>query len=147
MTVPAGTASVSKAPRFGVLLVLLGLLAFAIREAFVLQAIVDVPIRGDIRENVAYAWNLVTHGVYSSTLPPQAPVADSYRLPGYPWLIALGMKLFPQDPAWTSIGAWYPFVVQMQVVLGALTAVLVSVLARHWLSSSWAIAAGLLLAL
>src|SRR5688572_14606633 len=147
MTAPAGTASVSKAPRFGVLLFLLALLAFAIREAFVLSTVVDNPIRGDIREYVSYAWNLIEHGVFSGTFPPNAPVPDSYRLPGYPWLIALGMSIWPQEPTWVALGGWYPFVMQAQVVLGTATVVLVALLARHWLSSTWAIVSGLVLAL
>ena len=137
----------SRTPRFGLMLGLLALLAFAVRESYVLATIVDVPMRGDIREYVACAWNLVTHGVFSSTLPPHPPVADSYRMPGYPWLIALGMKLFPQDPSWAQLGGWHPFVVQVQVLLGTATCVLTALLARHWLGAAWSIAAGLLLAL
>src|SRR4029450_7059473 len=116
------------APRFGLLLCLVGLLAFAVREAFVLSTTVDAPIRGAIGDYVSCAWHLGTHGVFSTTPPPQVPVADAYRLPGYPWLIALGMWLWPQDPAWTQLGGWYPFVLQVQVVLGSLTVVLVALL-------------------
>ena len=147
MSNTTGAAHASRAPRFGVLLILLAVLAFAVREQYVLTAIVDNPIRGDIREYVAYAWNLVQHGVFSSTMPPNLPVADDYRMPGYPWLIALGMQLFPQEPTWGVLGGWYPFVQQTQVVLGAATVVLVALLARYWLSATWSIAAGLLLAL
>jgi hypothetical protein len=136
-----------RAPRFGLLLGLLALLAFALRENYVFGTLVDVPIRGDIREYVACAWNLVEHGVFSTTFPPHPPVADSYRFPGYPWLLALGMQLFPQDPSWSRIGAWYPFVIQAQVLLGTATCVLVALLARQWLKPAWAIAAGMLLAL
>ena len=139
--------SAPRAPRFGLLLGLLALLAFAVREHYVLTAIVDHPVRGDIREYVFYAWNVVEHHVVGSTPPPGMPVPDDYRMPGYPWLIALGMRLFPQDPAWATLGGWYPFVLQVQVVLGTLTVVLTALLARQWLSATWSIAAGLLLAL
>ena len=142
-----GAAHASRAPRFGVDARPLALLAFAVREHYVLTAIVDNPIRGDIREYVSYAWNLVQHDVFGSTMPPNMPVADDYRLPGYPWLIALGMQLFPQEPTWGVLGGWYPFMQQMQVVLGAASVVLVALLARFWLSATWSIAAGLLLAL
>ena len=138
-----GAAHASRAPRFGVMLALLAVLASAVREHYVLTAIVDNPIRGDIREYVAYAWNLVQHGVFGSTMPPNMPVADDYRLPGYPWLIALGMQLFPQEPTWGVLGGWYPFMQQIQVVLGAASVVLVALLARFWLSATWSIAAGL----
>jgi 4-amino-4-deoxy-L-arabinose transferase-like glycosyltransferase len=137
----------SRAPRFGPMLGLLALLALAIRENYVFGTLVDVPIQGDIREYVACAWNLVAHGVFSSTFPPHPPVADSFRFPGYPWLIALGMRLFPQDPSWSPIGAWVPFVIQVQVLLGTATCVLVALLAREWLKPAWAIVAGMVLAL
>lgn len=130
--------------RFGVMLVLVALLAFAVREHYVLSTVIDIPIRGDVREYVAYAWNLVTYGIYGGTMPPDFPIADDYRAPGYPWLIALGMQLWPQDPSWSALGGWYPFMLQLQVVLGALTALLAALLARHWLSPAWAIVAGLL---
>jgi hypothetical protein len=142
-----GAPGASKAPRFGLMLALVALLAFAVREHFVLSTIVDVKIRGDIREYVAYAWNLVAHGVFSSTFPPEMPVPDDYRSPGYPWLIALAMKLFPQEPTWNVLGLWYPAMLQLQVWLGTATAVLVALLARHWLSATWSIFAGVLIAL
>lgn len=117
------------------------LLALLVREYFVLVAIVDNPIRGDIREYVHYAWNLYHHGVFSITPPqPAAPVPDAYRSPGYPGLLALCMRLRPQD------GGWYALALQMQVLLGTATVWLTMLLARYWLGQRWTIAAGLLLA-
>lgn len=141
------SAATRRPARFGLLLLLVGLLAFYVRELFVLATIVDVPIRGDVRDYVAYALNLVQHGVYSGTYPPHPPVPDSFRMPGYPWLIALGMTLWPQGADATQLDGWYPFVLQAQVALGTATAVLVAMLARHWLRPAGAIAAGLLAAL
>jgi len=137
----AATAIAAR-PRFALLLFLVVLVAVAIREHFVLATIVDVPIRGDIRDYVFYAWNLVNHGVFSST-PPQAlpPLPDSYRSPGYPWLLAMCMSLRPQG------SQWYPLALQMQVLTGSATVLLTILLARRWLRPSWAILAGLLLAL
>ena len=129
------------------MLVLLTLLAFAVREHYVLSAIIDNPIRGDVREYVAYAWNLVTYGIYGGTMPPGLPIADDYRAPGYSWLLALGMQLWPQEPTWSVLGGWYSFMLQLQVMLGTLTTVLVALLARHWLSPAFAIVAGILLGL
>jgi hypothetical protein len=129
-----------------VLLGLLALLAFAVREQFVLSAIVDMPIRGDVRDYVAYALNLVEHGVYGGTYPPALPTPDSYRLPGYPWLLALGMQVWPQVGT-AQLGGWYTFVLQAQVVLGAATCVLVALLVREWAKPAWALFAGLLIAL
>jgi hypothetical protein len=147
MSIQPGAPGASKAPRFGLMLALLALLAFATREYIVLATDVFVPVRGDIREYVAYALNLVQHGVYSSTFPPHPPVPDAYRGPGYPWLIALAMEVFPQDPTTKQIGPWYPLLLQMQVVLGTASVVMATLLARHWLSASASIFAGLLFAL
>ena len=132
-----------RADRFFLLLALVALLAFAVREQFVLTTIVDAPIRGDIREYVNYAWNLVHHGVFSAQAPAfgHLPAPDAYRLPGYPLLLALGMAWFPEGLAWVS------FVLQVQVLLGTATVVLVGLLAREWLSSTWSIAAAVLLAM
>lgn len=134
--------------RFGMLLCLVALLAFAIREHYVLATIVDVPIRGDVREYVAYAWNLLQHGVFSSAPPgSQAPVADAFRSPGYPWLLALCMQAFPQDGGWSTLQGWYPLALQLQVVLGTATVVLATLLSRRWLPGPWSLLPGLLLAL
>lgn len=129
-------------PRFALLLFLVVLVAVAIREHFVLATIVDNPIRGDIRDYVFYAWNLVNHGVFGSTPPDaMAPLPDAYRSPGYPWLLALCMTLRPQG------ADWYALALQLQVLAGSATVLLSMLLARHWLRPSWAILAGLLLAL
>ncbi|KGQ18842.1 4-amino-4-deoxy-L-arabinose transferase [Lysobacter dokdonensis DS-58] len=141
-----GADAAKRAPRFGLMLALLALLAFALREHYVLSAIVAHPIRGDIREYVAYAWNLAEHGVFGKTPPPMLPVPDDYRSPGYPWLIALAMRVFGQAPAWDLAGPWYPWVLQLQVLLGTATVVMTALLARYWLSATWSIVAGLLLA-
>jgi hypothetical protein len=117
------------------------LLAFLIREYFVLATIVDIPIRGDIRDYVIYALNLYHHGVFSIGTPETGmPSPDAYRSPGYPWLLALCMFLRPEGDG------WYALALQMQVVLGSATVWLTMLLARRWLNPGWAIAAGLLLA-
>jgi hypothetical protein len=118
------------------------LLALLIREYFVLATIVDIPIRGDIRDYVIYALNLYHHGVFSIATPETGiPSPDAYRSPGYPWLLALCMFLRPQGDG------WYALALQMQVVLGTATVWLTTLLARRWLNPGWAIAAGLLLAI
>lgn len=117
------------------------LIAFLIREYFVLVTVVDNPIRGDIREYVHYAWNLHYHGVFSvaqpQLLPPQP---DAYRSPGYPWLIALCMKLRPEGDG------WYQAALQMQVLLGTATVWLTMLAGRRWLRDGWSLAAGMLIA-
>lgn len=127
--------------RFLAGLVALTLFAWLLREYFVLVSIVDVPIRGDVREYVAYAWNLVHHGVFSRAEPGTEPVPDGFRGPGYPWLIAAAMRLRPQGDG------WYWAVLHVQALVGAATVTATTLLARRWLATGWALFAGLLVAL
>lgn len=118
------------------------LLAFLVREYFVLVATVAIPIRGDIREYVVYAWNLYNHGVFSLSEPGTVPpVPDAYRAPGYPWFLLLCMWLRPVGDG------WYHLALQLQVLLGTATVALTMLLGRRWLANGWSIAAGVLLAL
>jgi len=141
-------AAGARRSRFVLLACMVVLLAFVVREQFVLFTIVDYPILGDIKQYFAYAWNLVHHGVFSAVLPGAgSPVPDAYRSPGYPWLLAACLELWPQDPALTSLGTWYPMALQLQVLLGTSSVLLVVLIARTWLADAWALFAGLLLAL
>ena len=134
--------------RFGLLACLVVLLAFVLREQFVLTGIVDYPIAGDIRDYYSYAWNLVQHGTFSMVPPDTGPViADAYRSPGYPWLLAICLRLWPEDPSSPVLGTWYPMALQLQVVLGTASVVLAMLLARLCVSKHWTLVAGLLLAL
>jgi hypothetical protein len=129
-------------PGFGFWVGAVVLLAFLIREYFVLVAVVDIPLRGDIREYVNYAWNLYHHGVFSM-VPPQAtpPSPDAFRSPGYPWLLMVCMLLKPHGDS------WYSLALQMQVVLGTATVWLTMLSARLWLDRAWPILAGVLMAI
>lgn len=138
----AATATPAKRSNFGLLLILVAIVAFALREHYVLATIVDIPIRGDIRDYVAYAWNLFNHGVFSHAAPSgDVPIPDAYRAPGYPWLLTLCMGLRPRGDH------WYDVALQMQVLLGTGTVLLAMLLARQWLAPGWALLAGLLLAI
>jgi hypothetical protein len=129
-------------PRFAFWTGAVVLLAFLIREYFVLVTVIDIPIRGDVRDYVVYALNLYRHCIFSmSSQANITPIPDSYRSPGYPWLLALCMWLRP------SGGGWYHLALQIQVLLGTDTVWLTALLARKWLGIGWAIAAGLLLAI
>lgn len=128
-------------PRFALCVGAVVLLAFLIREYFVLVTVVEIPIRGDTREYLVYAWNLYHHGIFSSASPAASiPIPDAYRFPGYPWLLALSIWLSPHG------NGWYQLALQMQVVLGTATIWLTMLLARRWLNLGWAIASGVLLA-
>lgn len=116
-----------------------GLLAFALRLYYVLHAQVLQPVNqahvtGDAVDYYRYAWNMVHHGVFSSTRPESAQViANSFRDPGYPALLALWMLVFP------DFDQWYGVVLVTQAVLGALTVSLLVLTARRWLPA-WALA-------
>lgn len=125
--------------QFIVGLALLTLFAWLVREYFVTATVVEVPIRGDIREYVAYAWNLLNHGTFSHAWPGTGtPIPDTFRGPGYPVFLATWMWLDPEN--------WYQLSLHAQTVLGALTATLTVLLARHWLPRPWAFFAGILVA-
>jgi 4-amino-4-deoxy-L-arabinose transferase-like glycosyltransferase len=124
------------------LVVMIGMLALLLREYFVLVAQVDAPIRGDIREYVAYAWNLLHHHTFSATPPGSAVVVpDAYRGPGYPLFLAVTML------AGEAGNRWYFVALHAQALLGAATVLMGIALGRHWLSRGWSLIAGVLMAL
>lgn len=108
-----------------ILIVALGLVAFAIRIFYVHTTVVDMPIRGDAVSYHAYAQNLFHHGVFSKDLQSAVPTPDSYRDPGFPLLIALAMLIGGPD-----IG-WYTALLDLQALLGALTVGLMVLAGRH----------------
>lgn len=117
-------------------------LALLVRLYYVNTVVIDGPVRGDAVAYFAYARNLVEHGVFSS-VPPDAGRAilpDSYRDPGYPFLVALLMRLAGEH-------GWYPLLLNGQAVLGAATTALALALGRRWTSPWWLAAAGVLMAL
>lgn len=118
------------------------LVAFLLREWFVLVTEVEAPIRGDIVQYVAYAWNLIHHGTFSmSAIGSPEVVPDAFRGPGYPLFLASAMLLGGVE------GGWYSLALQLQVLLGTSTVLLTALLARKWLSQGWALLAGALIAL
>ena len=83
MQANVATASNDALDRRRFLLALVGLTVFAwlLRVYFIQIGQVAVPVRGDIREYYAYAWNLYHHGVFSHAWPAEAvPAADAFRL-------------------------------------------------------------------
>lgn len=141
MTQPTNHSQTKGDFRFLLALVLLTLLAYLIRQHFILVTQVEAPIRGDIRQYVAYAWNLLHHGVFSQTPPGESiPSPDKFRSPGYPAFLMTWMAL-------ARIGeGWYWLALHAQAVLGALTATFSMIIARHWLAGGWALLAGMLVA-
>src|SRR5690606_2723411 len=84
-------------------LALLTLFAWLLREYFIAVTIVEIPIRGDIRQYVAYAWNLLNNGTFSHVWPGSGtPVPDTFRGPCYPVFLAGLMWLDPEG--WYALG-------------------------------------------
>jgi len=102
-------------------IVLATLLALFVRWYFVTHAQVLQPLYrdsswGDAGQFYRYAWNLFHHGVFSTAAPgTAAPVPDSFRDPGYPAFLAIGMAITG------SYDQWYTFVILAQVALGGIT--------------------------
>src|SRR5690606_3312070 len=116
------------------------LVALLIRLYYVETTVVDGPIRGDAVTYLAYATNLVEHGVFSSARPGTEVLPDSYRDPAYPFLVSILMRL-------AGDGAWYQALLRVQAVLGAATVGLALLLGRRWMSAPWLAVAGLVMAL
>jgi hypothetical protein len=117
------------------------LFALAMRWYYVSTAVVLNPVRGDAVQYYSYAWNMVNHGTFAKDPPGSLSVSpDSYRDPGYPFFLAIWMKLFGTGDA------WYAAVLLCQALLGALTVLLATTIGRYWLSPRWAIFAGALMA-
>lgn len=97
--------------------------ALALRWGFVAVGTVHQPLRADAGQYAQYAANLTTHGVYSlATDVPPAP--DSFRSPGYPFVLAACRLLGGAD-------GWMAFAIALQVALGTATVLLVYRLARQ----------------
>jgi hypothetical protein len=117
------------------------LLALALRWYYVTITIVPEPLSGDAGQYCAYAWNLVHHGIFSSSTPgSQHVVPDNYRDPAYPMFLALWMKTLGTRQA------SYAATLLCQALLGAMTVGMSMHICRQWLSIPWATAAGLLMA-
>jgi len=112
------------------------------RWYYVSTSLVMEPVRGDAAQYVAYAWNLTEHHTFAKDLPGSPTLTpDNYRDPGYPVLLSLLMKAFGTGDA------WYASVLLFQALLGALTVAVATQTGRYWLSSRWAICAGMLMAI
>ena len=127
--------------RWPTALFFLTVFALVVRWYYVSTALVLNPIRGDATQYMSYAWNLLTHHTFAKDLPGAASVTpDSYRDPGYPFFLALLMKI-----SGTGDG-WYASVLLCQALLSALTVALTTHLGKLWLSGRLAFVAGVLMA-
>jgi hypothetical protein len=119
------------------------LLALALRASFLAGAQVEAPVRGDIVEYWAYAWNLVHHGVFSlAPASASVPAPDAWRGPFYPFFLAACLRLAHGDmDRAIAIAQW------LQIGVGTLLVPLTIGLGRQWLSRNAALLAGLGVAL
>lgn len=121
-----------------VVLGILTLIGLGLRLAQVHLTYVHQPVRADAREFVLYAKNLTQHGVFSRA-ESDDPAPDSFRSPGYPFLLAGAMLV--------SSGGWYYVMLYLQAVLGAAMVPLTFLLGRRFLPAPFALAAAGLTAL
>lgn len=131
---PLGNAHPVSSRTTAIIALTAGFLALALRLYFVthaqvLQALDDPSVRSDASQYYHYAWNLVHHGVFSGAVPGTADVhPDSFRDPGYPTFLAMGLKLT------NSFDAFYALILITQAILGAVTVALLAAAARSWLT-------------
>lgn len=128
--------------RFVTAVVFVVLFGAGMRTLYVLTAQADPPIYGDGVQYMAYAWNLLHHGIFSCSVPGSTEVvADGYRGPGYPLFLAAALTL-ARDDVGTALG----YIYTGQVILGTATVLLTIALARQWLGRCMAILAGVFIA-
>lgn len=96
------------------------------RIAYVLSVEIVSPIRSDAKQYVAYGVNLSSRGVFSAAESAPFP-PDSYRSPGYPFVIAGVLLVVPANAA-------YPAILVLQAVLSTLLVPMVHLLGRRFLS-------------
>jgi 4-amino-4-deoxy-L-arabinose transferase-like glycosyltransferase len=108
------------------------------------QTLVEVPIRNDAKEYVAYAYNLQRFGVYSKAvtwyLPvgAPAPAPDAMRPPAYPAFLLLFLHGQPDL-------SFINHAVTAQAILGMLIVLAGYLLARPILGWPWAMVVAMLL--
>ncbi|MFH1028136.1 MAG: glycosyltransferase family 39 protein [Pseudomonadota bacterium] len=106
--------------------------------AFIQDAVPFENLIKDARQYADYGFNLARHATFSLERNLQSPKPDSFRSPGYPLLIALSILA-------SGDRGFYPLMLHVQAVLGALMVPLTFFLSRRFMPS-WAslTAAGLI---
>lgn len=115
------------------------LVAWGLREWFVLASTLPSPAQGDVSSYLRYAIHMAVDGVFSEARAGQPVVPDAYRGPGYPVLLLAVLELGGPEK-------WFWHVYQLQAFMGACTVALVIALVRQWANPLPALLAGALLA-
>ncbi|MDP4651577.1 MAG: hypothetical protein NWQ24_11185 [Haliea sp.] len=124
------------------LLIMIVAAATLIRFQYNIVTWIDTPIRGDATSYVAYANNMLEHQTFSRSRDSDQPIPDAFWAPGYPTFLAGAIALANgtgQDS--------YILTLHLQAVLGAITVLLVFMLASMAMSVPWALFATAMMAL
>lgn len=122
-----------------------GIIGVLLRLYYVTHAQVFQPLdlpnaRADAVDYYRYAWNLAHHGVFASDLPGAATLhPDSFRDPGYPLFLAIGLH------ATASYDYWYAGILIAQALLGGIAITLAGLAFAGRMPNPW-LAGALLLA-
>ena len=103
----------------------IGFLSIAIISAYfcfsaTAKTTIDVPIRGDAREYVAYAHNLKVHGIFSRNLlnsDSEIPPPDAVRSPGYPFFLSFFISPSHQSIAIDKVAFFQAGLTVMTVIV------------------------------
>jgi 4-amino-4-deoxy-L-arabinose transferase-like glycosyltransferase len=117
---------------------LITITALFIRIKYVEQTVIENPIRADARQYVIYGYNIYSYGIFSKELSSK-PSPDSFRSPGYPFLISLAFMIGGKH-------GFYPIVIYFQTILSALLVPLTFFVGIRFLSLAGAIFAAILVA-
>ncbi|MFC1479319.1 ArnT family glycosyltransferase [Planctomycetota bacterium] len=94
------------------------LFGFIIRVSHIRNAEINRKVpQPDALQYVNYGYNLAHFNTFSSESGTDNPTPDSYRSPGYPFIIASVMKLFPPN-------RWHKTVLYIHVIVSTLTVIL-----------------------
>jgi 4-amino-4-deoxy-L-arabinose transferase-like glycosyltransferase len=118
----------------GVLLILLiGTSAAVLRASYNANTLILEPIRADAAYNLVYANNLIEDHVFSKDVSPD-PVPDSYWAPGYPFFLAIIIKVTDLLSVDT-----YNAILFCQLILGVGTVFLTYLVGASFLPRYWSI--------
>jgi 4-amino-4-deoxy-L-arabinose transferase-like glycosyltransferase len=117
------------------------LAALCMRLCYDFVAQINEPLRADSGQYFTIALNVLKHATYSTADPESASVvADSYRAPGYPTIIATMIWLFG------GMGRAFLAMLVLQSLMGAAVVALTIKLTLRMLPRQYAYAAGMLCA-